>query len=207
MSAIDRHRARTDGETLRRLPPGQVVTAKWPVLSAGPIPAVDLARWRFRLFGSVEGEWSASWEEFRALPRVSLTTDMHCVTRWSRIGMTWQGVSIHEILKRVRLLPEARFAVAHSDGGYTTNLPLHDLLDGEVLLADGADGAPLAPQHGGPMRLVVPKLYAWKSAKWCTAIEFLPRDRPGFWETYGYHARGDPWTEERMWGDGSRQRS
>jgi len=201
--AVERHRSRTDAEILKRLPPGQVLTRKWPVLSAGPAPAFDPLRWRFRLFGSVETEWTATWEEFRSLPRVRVTTDMHCVTRWSRIGMTWEGVSIHEALKRVRVLEAARFAMAHSDGGYTTNLPLADLLDEQVLLADAADGAPLTPEHGGPMRLVVPKLYAWKSAKWCTAIELLPRDRPGFWETYGYHTRGDPWREERQWGDGS----
>ncbi len=186
---------------MKRLPPGQVVTVKWPVLSAGPDPRIDMDRWRFRVLGSVEGEWEISWEEFKALPRVTITTDMHCVTRWSRLGMTWTGVSIHEVLKHVKPSPAAKFVTAHSFGGYTTNLPLTDLLDDEVLLADTADGEPLTPDHGGPMRLVVPKLYAWKSAKWCRGLEFMEADKPGFWENYGYHNHGDPWKEERMWGD------
>ena len=201
MDAVERHRSRYTPEELKRLPPGQVITQKWPVLSAGPNPLIDLAAWRFRIFGAVAAEWSVSWEEFRALPRVSIKTDMHCVTRWSRLGMTWEGVSIHEVLGRAKPLPETRFVLAHSYGGYTTNLPLADLLDDEVLLADTADGAPLTPDHDGPMRLVAPKLYAWKSAKWCNALELMPSDRRGFWENYGYHDHGDPWTEERHSGD------
>jgi DMSO/TMAO reductase YedYZ molybdopterin-dependent catalytic subunit len=197
MNAIDKHRSRTPPELLKRLPPGQVVTVKWPVLSAGPTPPIDLDAWRFRVFGRVDEEWSLSWTEFKALPRVSITTDMHCVTRWSRMGTTWQGVSIQEILRRARVHTAARFVMAHSFGGYTTNLPLADLRDDEVLLADTNDGAPLPADHGGPMRLVVPKLYAWKSAKWCNGLEFMESDRRGFWENYGYHDRGDPWKEER----------
>ncbi|HEU4402664.1 MAG TPA: sulfite oxidase-like oxidoreductase [Candidatus Polarisedimenticolia bacterium] len=201
MSNIDKHRSRYSADLLKRLPPGQVITEKWPVLSAGPNPVFDPATWRFRVFGRVGGEWSVSWQEFKSLPRVTITTDMHCVTRWSRLGMTWAGVSIHEVLKHVERDPEARFVMAHSYGGYTTNLPLADLLDDEVLLADTADGEPLSPDHGGPMRLVVPKLYAWKSAKWCNGLELMAADRPGFWENYGYHDHGDPWTEERMRGE------
>jgi DMSO/TMAO reductase YedYZ molybdopterin-dependent catalytic subunit len=201
MSSIDRHRARYTPEELRRLPPGQVITRKWPVLSAGPNPPIDLAAWRLRLFGGVATPCEISWEEFRRLPRVTVTTDMHCVTRWSRLGMTWSGVSMREIVRRAAPHPEARFVLAHSYGGYTTNLPIADLLDDEVLLADTADGAPLAADHGGPMRLVVPKLYAWKSAKWCNGLEFMEADRQGYWERLGYHDRGNPWTEERMQGD------
>lgn len=201
MSVIERHRSRYTPEELERLPPGQVITRKWPVLSAGPTPAIDLGAWRFRVFGLVATELRLTWEEFRALPRVSITTDMHCVTRWSRLGTVWEGVAIAEILSRAPLRPEAQFAVAHCHGGYTTNLPVADLLDGEVLLADTNDGLPLPPDHGGPMRLVVPKLYAWKSAKWCSGLEFLAADKPGFWEGYGYHNHGDPWKEERHQGD------
>ena len=200
MSAIDEHRRKIAPDLLKRLPPGQVTTGKWPVLTAGPNPTIDLAAWRFLVHGAVESEWEITWEQFKALPRVSITTDMHCVTRWSRLGMTWEGVSIHEVLKHARPRPEAKFVMAHSIGGYTTNLPLADLLDAEVLLADTADGQPLSIDHGGPMRLVVPKLYAWKSAKWCRALEFMERDLPGFWENYGYHNHGDPWKEERHWG-------
>lgn len=199
MSAIDKHRSRYTQEQLKRLPPGQVITQKWPVLTAGPNPRIDLGTWRFRVTGRVKGEYAISWEEFKALPRVRVTADMHCVTRWSRIGTVWEGVSIREILKHAPLLPEARFVTAHSYGGYTTNLPCADLLDDDVLLADTNDGAPLSLDHGGPMRLVVPKLYAWKSAKWLRELEFLEEDRLGFWETYGYHNHGDPWKEERMW--------
>jgi DMSO/TMAO reductase YedYZ molybdopterin-dependent catalytic subunit len=201
MSVIEKHRSRYPPEVLKRLPPGQVITEKWPVLSAGPTPAVDPAGWRFRAHGAVERELTLSWEEYLALPRVRITTDMHCVTRWSRLGTTWEGVSIREIVRRAPPLPRAAFVMAHCHGGYTTNLPLGDLLDDEVLLADTSDGAPLPPDHGGPLRLVVPKRYAWKSAKWIRGLEFMESDRPGFWERNGYHDRGDPWKEERHRGD------
>jgi DMSO/TMAO reductase YedYZ molybdopterin-dependent catalytic subunit len=191
VSAIDRHRNRYSPDQLRRLPPGQVITGKWPVLSAGPNPRIEPASWRLRVWGRVEKEIVLSWEEFRALPRVSVRTDMHCVTRWSRLGTVWEGVPIREIIRRAPLLPGARFVVAHSYGGYTTNLPVADLLDEEVLLAGTNDGAPLTPDHGGPMRLVVPKLYAWKSAKWLNGLELI--------ETDSNH--GDPWKEERHGGD------
>ena len=199
MSAIDNHRSRYTPEILKRLPPGQVVTHKWPVLSAGENPAIDLATWRFRAYGLVGSELTLTWDEFKALPRVRVTADMHCVTRWSRLETTWEGVSIREILWRAQVRPEARFVMAHSYGDYTTNLPLADLADDDVLLADTNDGEPLSADHGGPMRLVVPKLYAWKSAKWLRALEFMERDRRGYWENYGYHDHGDPWKEERMW--------
>jgi DMSO/TMAO reductase YedYZ molybdopterin-dependent catalytic subunit len=196
--AVERHRARYTPDQLGRLPPGQVITVKWPTLTAGPNPRIDLATWRLRVFGRVDREWSVTWEEFKTLPRVKVTTDMHCVTRWSRLRMTWEGVSIHEVARRAGFLSEARFVTAHSYGGYTTNVPLADLLDEEVLLADTADGAPLSIDHGGPMRLVVPKLYAWKSAKWLRGLELMEADRPGFWEQHGYHDHGDPWKEERL---------
>jgi len=199
MSNIEKHRSRYSAEQLAKLPPGQVITEKWPVLTAGPNPRIDPGAWSFRLTGRIDREYALTWEEWKRLPRVRIETDMHCVTRWSRLGTVWEGVSIHEILAKAKPLPQAKFIVAHSYGGYTTNLPLADLLDREVLLADTNDGEPLSIDHGGPMRLVVPKLYAWKSAKWLREIEFLESDRPGYWEKLGYHNHGDPWTEERIW--------
>jgi DMSO/TMAO reductase YedYZ molybdopterin-dependent catalytic subunit len=180
-----------------RVPPGQARTSKWPVLTYGLTPRVALARWTFRCFGLVEEEVSWTWEEFLALPRVTITSDIHCVTRWSRLDNTWEGVSIHEILRRVKVRPEAAFVLQHADPDYTTNIALADLADDDVLLAIAHDGQPLAPEHGGPMRLVVPKLYFWKSAKWLRAFEFLDVNPPGFWEQNGYHMHADPWPEER----------
>jgi len=186
-------------DTLReqRLPPGQVLTHKWPVLHAGTTPAVDLEHWDFRLFGLVRQQIRWDWSAFRALPHLDVSADMHCVTRWSRLDMIWHSVALIEILRHVELLPSAKFALAHCERGFTTNVPLETLLENDVLLAWGADGEDLSPDHGWPLRLVVPKLYAWKSAKWIRGIEFLSHDRPGYWERGGYHLRGDPWTEER----------
>jgi len=181
-----------------RLPPRQVLTKKWPVLHAGNVPDVDLTTWDFRLFGLVAAEKRWTWDEFRGLPVRDVHADMHCVTRWSRLGMTWQGVLIKEVMREVSVLPEARFVLVHCEQGFTTNLPLADFLDNDTLCAWAADGEPLSPDHGGPLRLVIPKLYAWKSAKWIRGIEFLARDQPGFWEKAGYHMRGDPWSEERF---------
>ncbi len=181
----------------RRTPPGQVLTTKWPVLTYGMTPRFDPKKWSFRCFGLVEQEVSWSWEEFLTLPRAEVTCDIHCVTRWSRLGNRFEGVPIREIMKRIRLKPEAKYVLIRADPDYTTNLPLSDLVDDDVLLALRHDGRDLTAEHGGPLRLVVPKLYFWKSAKWLRGLEFLEVNPPGFWEANGYHMHADPWTEER----------
>jgi DMSO/TMAO reductase YedYZ molybdopterin-dependent catalytic subunit len=180
-----------------RVPRGQVLTKKWPVLTYGETPRADLARWTFHCFGSVQEPVSWTWQEFLQLPRVEITSDVHCVTRWSRLDNRWEGVAVSEILRRVRLLPEAVAVMVHADPDYTTNLLLTDLLGDDVLLALKHDGGDLPPEHGGPCRLVVPGLYFWKSAKWVRGFEFLGHNAPGFWEENGYHMRADPWKEER----------
>src|SRR5262245_62808306 len=180
-----------------RLPPGQAQTRKWPVLTFGETPPIDLAAWRFRLFGRVAQERSLTWEEFAALPRVKRVSDIHCVTRWSRLDNRWEGVPASVLVRLARPEPAARFVMVHGYGDSTTNLPLEALLQDDVLFALEHDGKPLEPEHGGPLRLVVPRLYFWKSAKWANGLEFMERDRAGFWERNGYHARGDPWREER----------
>lgn len=184
-----------------RLPPRQALTRKWPVLHAGSVPPFDRSRWDFRIFGLVEKEWRCSYNEFVALPRVSVHADMHCVTRWSKLDNLWEGVSTREVLGRVQQLPEARYVMVHCEYGFTTNLPLDDFLGEDCLFAWMHGGQPLEPDHGYPLRLVVPRLYAWKSAKWVRGVELLARDEPGFWERWengGYHMRGDPWSEERF---------
>ncbi|MBL8829699.1 MAG: sulfite oxidase-like oxidoreductase [Planctomycetaceae bacterium] len=188
----------SDTEREQRIPPGQVLTRKWPVLHAGSTPQVDLTKWDLRLFGLVKQPARWTWDEFRALPSVDVRADMHCVTRWSRLSMTWHGVLVSEVMKHVELLPEARFVVAHCEQSFTTNLPIEWFLAEDALFAWGADGTDLSPDHGWPLRLVVPKLYAWKSAKWLCGVEFLAHDQPGYWERGGYHMRGDPWLEERF---------
>ncbi len=180
-----------------RLPPGQTLTKKWPVLTYGEVPRVDLATWTFRCHGLVEEETSWTWKEFLDLPRKAITSDVHCVTRWSRYDNHWEGVSGREILSRARPRPEAAAVLVHTIEGYSTNLLLEDLRGEDVLLAFRHDGADLPPEHGGPCRLVVPRLYFWKSAKWVRSFEFLDVNAPGFWEVNGYHLRADPWKEER----------
>ncbi|HEU5180061.1 MAG TPA: sulfite oxidase-like oxidoreductase [Candidatus Polarisedimenticolia bacterium] len=180
-----------------RLPPGQVQTRKWPVLTFGETPRIDLATWRFRLFGRVAREISLTWEDFKALPRVERISDIHCVTRWSRLDNRWEGVLARELVRLAQPKPAARFVMVHGYGDYTTNLPLEALQGDDVLFALKHDGADLEPEHGGPLRLVVPRLYFWKSAKWASGLEFMDHDRAGFWERNGYHMHGDPWTEER----------
>lgn len=183
-----------------RLPPGQHdAGATFPVLSAGPTPRTPLDRWDFTVQGLVDEVRSWSWDELRALPREPVTTDIHCVTSWSKLDTRWEGVSLDTLLSDVRT--DAGFAVAYSDGGYTTNLPLADLTGGKAWVVDTYDGRPLAPEHGGPARLLVPHLYFWKSAKWVRGITLTAQDEPGFWETFGYHDRGDPWREQRYAGD------
>ena len=181
----------------KRLPKGQTLTQKWPVLTYGDTPEVDLSTWTFRCFGMVEHPVSWTWQEFSALPRVQVTSDIHCVTRWSRFDNRWEGVAIAEILRRVGVRPEAVAVMVHAEEDYTTNLLLSDLNSDDALLAIKHDGKDLPAEHGGPCRLVVPKLYFWKSAKWVTGFEFIDVNAPGFWEVNGYHLRADPWKEER----------
>jgi len=180
-----------------RVPPGQVLTEKWPVLTYGGTPRFDPSTWTFRCFGLVEREVVWTWPEFLALPRVRVKSDIHCVTTWSRLDNEWEGVHIREILKHVTLKPEAKFVLEHADPDYTTNVALADLLDDDAVLALSHEGRDLEPDHGGPLRLVLPKLYFWKSAKWLRALEFLDVNPPGFWERNGYHMHADPWREER----------
>ncbi|CAI7975524.1 Uncharacterized oxidoreductase YuiH [Frankia sp. Hr75.2] len=181
------------------LPPGQYLTEDFPVLSAGPTPRVPLETWEFTITteAGVEHRWD--WPAFRALPGESPTVDIHCVTQWSKLGTRWEGVSLDVLLGDVDTTAE--YALVHSYGGYTTNLPLTDLLDGQAWVVHGYDGAALEPEHGGPARLLVPHLYFWKSAKWVRGIRLLERDEQGFWEAGGYHDRGDPWLEQRYQGD------
>ena len=185
-----------------RLPPGQHLVTDFPVLSAGPTPEPDLATWRFTIEDgdSPIGEWS--WAEFNALPQTELTVDIHCVTTWSKFDTTWRGVSIDTLLEAAGPSePPAAFVLAHSEGGYTTNLPSEDLVDSRAMVATHFDGEPLDPEHGGPARLLVPHLYFWKSAKWVRKLQFLDEDQRGFWEELGYHSYGDPWREQRYDGD------
>jgi len=186
-------------EQADRLPPGQYLVTDFPVLSAGPTPHTPLDQWDFSISGDVEQPKRWSWEEFRALPRETITRDVHCVTRWSKLDTVWEGVSVDTLLAQVE--HDASYVVAFSDGGYTTNLPLEDVTGGKAWVADTFDGEPLEPEHGGPARLLVPHLYFWKSAKWVRGLRLLDDDEPGFWETLGYHNRGDPWQEQRYWGD------
>ncbi len=180
-----------------RLPPGQSLTQKFPVLTYGPNPPFNPATWDLRVFGEVEKEMRWTWAEFLQLPTVTITVDIHCVTRWSKFDTTWQGVQFTEWIKLFGVKPTARYVIAHCDYGYTTNLPLDVMMDDDVLLAYKYAGLPLEPDHGGPLRTLVPKRYFWKSAKFLRAIEFSKDDKPGFWEQAGYHNDGDPFKEER----------
>jgi DMSO/TMAO reductase YedYZ molybdopterin-dependent catalytic subunit len=180
-----------------RLPPGQYLTDKWPVLHAGTVPETDLATWDFQVFGEVEEPLRLGWEEFKALPSTEITTDIHCVTRWSRFDTSFKGVHWRELAKLVKPKQSAHFVLAHAEQDFTANVPLAAIEDEEALLAYEADGEPLTPEHGWPLRLVVPHRYFWKSAKWLRGLELLPTDQPGFWERYGYHNDADYWKEER----------
>jgi DMSO/TMAO reductase YedYZ molybdopterin-dependent catalytic subunit len=184
------------------VPPGQHLVSDFPVLSAGPTPRVDLDSWTLALQegGSLLGKWS--WAEFQALPQTTVVVDIHCVTTWSKLDTEWRGVTIDTLLTAAGLAePPAPFLMAHCDGGYTTNVPVEDLLGGKGMVATHYDGEPLAPDHGGPARLLVPHLYFWKSAKWVRRLRFIDDDEPGFWESNGYHMYGDPWQEQRYTGD------
>jgi DMSO/TMAO reductase YedYZ molybdopterin-dependent catalytic subunit len=206
-----------DTQRANRIPPRQVLTKKWPVLhyggvpkyavydslgdTLGPRPADWRSEWTFHIWGLVEAGWQCNYHEFRALPQVRVLADMHCVTRWSKLDNTWEGVATRAIIGKVKLRPEAKFVMVHCEHGFTTNLPLADFLGDDCLFAWRHNGQDLEPDHGYPLRLVVPRLYAWKSGKWVRGIELLERDKAGFWEQHehgGYHMRGDPWAEERF---------
>jgi DMSO/TMAO reductase YedYZ molybdopterin-dependent catalytic subunit len=184
------------------VPPGQHVTHDFPVLTAGPTPITDLSTWTFALQAdnALLAKWS--WAEFGALPQTTVEVDIHCVTTWSKLDTEWRGVTIDDLLRAAGASePPAPFAIIHCSGGYTTNLPVEDLIDGKAMIATHYDGDPLSPDHGGPARLLVPHLYFWKSAKWARRIQFVIEDEPGFWEANGYHMYGDPWQEQRYTGD------
>jgi DMSO/TMAO reductase YedYZ molybdopterin-dependent catalytic subunit len=181
-----------------RIPPGQHLVDDFPVLSAGPTPYTALSEWSFTIEGGgAPVTWS--WDEFRALPREEITVDIHCVTKWSKLDTAWEGVSVDTLLDQVE--HEASYLIAFSDGGYTTNLPLEHVVDGQAWVAYTYGGEPLEPEHGGPARLLVPHLYFWKSAKWVRGLRLQDENEPGFWESNGYHLLGDPWQEQRYWGD------
>ncbi|MDE3111756.1 MAG: sulfite oxidase-like oxidoreductase [Chloroflexota bacterium] len=188
-------------EVQKRVPPGQYLTEKWPVLHYGPVPSFDPKRWDFRVWGRVENELRWSWEEFQKLEQRLVQADMHCVTTWSRLDQKWEGIPFSKVLELAKPLPDAKFVISHCEHGFTANVPIEAVRDDDVLIALRANGEPLTPEHGSPARLVVPKLYAWKSAKWLRGIELSTDDKPGFWERNGYHNTGDPWKEQRYWGD------
>jgi DMSO/TMAO reductase YedYZ molybdopterin-dependent catalytic subunit len=190
-------KVRDAGYDPARLPPGQYLTEKWPVLHAGSLPRVDLAVWDFKDWGEVEEPLRLTWEEFTELPATEITIDIHCVTRWSRFDTTFRGVHWRDLAARVRPKPTARFVVAHAEQGFTANVPLAAIEDDDAVFAYEADGEPLTPDHGWPLRLVVPSRYFWKSAKWLRGLELRSTDQPGFWERYGYHNDADYWREER----------
>ena len=181
------------------LPPGQYLTYDFPVLSAGPTPQVSLDEWRFEVTGEEGPVHGWSWQEFRELDAEEVVVDLHCVTRWSKVGTTWTGVPVEALLADLDV--DGDFVLASSYGGYTTNVPLEDLVDGKAWVAFEHDGEPLDPEHGGPARLLVPHLYLWKSAKWLRGLRLQSTDEPGFWEQLGYHEYGDPWREQRHWND------
>lgn len=188
---------RADG----RLPPGQSLTLKWPVLHEGRVPAFDSANWDLEVRGLVERPFKLSWDEFKALPRKRITADFHCVTTWSKFDNQWEGVPFEAIADKAGVKPEAKFVLIRGEGGYTTNAPLADLMRDDVLLADWHAPEPLTADHGAPVRLVVPHLYAWKSAKWLRGLDFLDADQAGYWEKVGYHMYGDPFLEQRYRGE------
>jgi DMSO/TMAO reductase YedYZ molybdopterin-dependent catalytic subunit len=192
-----RRRATKLGIDPARLPPGQSPTTKFPVLAVGPNPHVPLASWTLSVHGEADAPYALDWGGLMALDQVDVTCDIHCVTRWSKFDTRWRGVRVRTLLERAEPRPGASHVMVHSHGGYTTNVPLDALLDDDALVAHSFDGAPLAPDHGGPARLLVPSRYFWKSAKFVRALELMAGDRPGFWEDNGYHNDGDPWREER----------
>ena len=191
------HITSPDTEKEERVPPGQILTEKWPVLQYGGVPKIDISRWTFTISGLVKAEKTLNYDEFAALPRVKVFSDIHCVTHWSKLNNMWEGPGTAVIKDLVEILPEAKFVVIQGAGGFTTNLSLDDFFQPDVLLALKHDNETISVEHGYPVRLVVPRLYFWKSVKWVLGVEFVSKDKPGFWESAGYHNRGDPWKEER----------
>lgn len=185
-------------EIAARIPPGQYLTEKWPVLHYGSVPRINKEKWNFRIFGLVDEPVTLNWQQFMALPQTTTTNDIHCVTRWSKLDNVWEGIPVREIIKLVKLKSNVKYVLLHAANAFTANLSMEDFDRAENLFAYTHNGEELTLEHGYPLRLVVPHLYFWKSAKWVQGIEFLDRDRPGFWESYGYHMHGDPWTEERF---------
>jgi DMSO/TMAO reductase YedYZ molybdopterin-dependent catalytic subunit len=190
---------RQEGDVSRRIPPGQHLEHGFSVLSAGPTPHTPLEKWDFSIIGEIDQPKHWTWEEFRALPHETITKDIHCVTKWSKLDTQWEGVSMETLLAGVETAAEN--VIAFCDGGYTTNLPLEDVTGGKAWIVSSYDGQPLPPEHGGPARLLAPHLYFWKSAKWARGLKLVEEDEPGFWESLGYHNYGDPWKEQRYWGD------
>ena len=201
MSPISRgfHGRRRDDADPDRLPPGQYLTPDFPVLSAGPTPHTPLDEWSLTIHGAVDEPVSWTWEEFVSLPSETFTVDIHCVTKWSKLDTTWTGVSVDTLLEGIETTAE--YVVAWADGDYTTNVPFDEITGGQAWIAYQYDGEPLEPEHGGPARLLIPHLYLWKSAKWVRGLALTDDDEPGFWESVGYHNYGDPWREQRYWGD------
>ena len=192
---------RRQTEATNRVPPGQHAVSDFPVLSAGPTPRTQLDQWAFTIEGLVREPVRWTWEEFLKLPAQQFVVDIHCVTKWTKLDTRWEGVSVDTLFEHAELDRQAMVVTAFSDGGYTTNMPLPDIINGQAFVAYKYDGKPLAPEHGGPARLVVPHLYFWKSAKWVRGLRLMERDKPGFWESLGYNNHGDPWKEERYTGD------
>jgi DMSO/TMAO reductase YedYZ molybdopterin-dependent catalytic subunit len=199
IAARGRRQAQGLGIDPARIPPGQYVTERFPVLTYGPNPPYELKTWSLSVDGEVEAPFALTWDELHALPQHEVTVDIHCVTRWSKLDTTWRGVRVRDLLERARVKESGSHVLVHSDGGYTTNLPLAALLDDEVMIAHTYAGEPLEHDHGAPARLLVPRRYFWKSAKFVRRLEVLPEDRQGFWELNGYHNDADPWTEQRHW--------
>lgn len=192
---------RRQSEATQRVPPGQYVVRDFPVLSAGPTPRTQIDTWTFSIEGLVAEPIKWTWQEFLQLPSREFIVDIHCVTKWSKLDTVWQGVSVDTLFEHIDLDDRAMYVTAFSEEGYTTNIPLPDLINGQAFVAYQYDGKPLTPEHGGPARLVVPHLYFWKSAKWVRGLRLMANDKPGFWESLGYNNRGDPWKEQRYTGD------
>lgn len=198
MAVVNKGFVGKGGDSFKRLPPGQSEVVQWPVLTYGPTPKVSTSTWTLTIDGAVNTPATLTWDEFNTVPTLELTTDIHCVTRWSRLGMIWEGVSLDELIGLAGgLTPEAKYLLVETVEGYTTNVPVRDILNNQAMVATKADGEPLSAEHGGPARLFIPHLYLWKSAKWVKRLTFSAVDEPGFWERNGYHNYGDPWKEER----------
>jgi DMSO/TMAO reductase YedYZ molybdopterin-dependent catalytic subunit len=191
--------AKSAEQYAERLPPGQYMVRDFPVLHVGDVPPFDPNTWRFRIFGEVDRPQEYTWEQFMRLPTLTVTADIHCVTRWTKFDTHWTGVPVRHLINEVSVRPIARFAVSHGANGYSANLPISVVSADDALLAHMFEGKALEPIHGGPLRMFVPSRYFWKSTKWCTGLEFVREDQPGFWETRGYNNEADPWKEERYW--------